>query len=225
MNLPPNLNRLARLYRWMELFSFGPWLWWCRCAYLDDLLGCRHALLLGDGDGRFTARLLGSNPLVEIDAVDASEAMLRALVRHAGPHAPRVRAHCDDVRLWEPTRPPYDLVVTHFFLDFLTGEEVRSLAAKLRSAVSPSAMWLVSEFAVPENRFGRLVARPIVCGLYWSFAQLTGLTVRTLPDHCAALHEAGFALGKRRVWLGGLLVSELWLARQVPPISSEIVSG
>ncbi len=212
MNPPPNLNRLARLYRWMELVSFGPWLSWCRCAFLGELGGCRRALVLGEGDGRFAARLLRSNSQVEIDAVDASAAMLRALVRRAGPHADRLAVHCGDVRLWKPARPPYDLIVTHFFLDFLTGEEVQALAARLHGAVTPSSMWLVSEFAVPEGWFGRLVARPVVRGLYWAFGWLTGLTVRNLPDHSAALRRSGFTLAKRRVWLRGLLVSELWLA-------------
>ena len=63
---------------------------------------------------------------------------------------------------------------------------------------------------MPEGCFGRLVARPIVGALYWAFGWLTGLTVRTLPDHAAALRRSGFALVQRRLWLHGLLVSELW---------------
>ena len=212
MNAPPDLNRLAGLYRWMEFATFGPWLAWCRAEYLGELGDCRRALVLGDGDGRFTARLLGANSHIEIDAVDASTAMLRALVRRAGTHADRVRAYCADIRLWKPANPPYDLVVTHFFLDFLTTDEVRALARRLREAVSPSALWVVSEFFVPEGRFGRTVARPVVAGLYLGFRQLTGLQVRSLPDHPRALGEAGFALRARRPRLGGLLASELWTA-------------
>jgi hypothetical protein len=100
----------------------------------------------------------------------------------------------------------------HFFLDCLTTEEVESLAAKLRAIVSPSGLWLVSEFAIPAGWFGRLVAAPLVSGLYLAFAWLTGLSVRSLPDHRSALRAAGFALQQRRAWLGGLLVSELWSA-------------
>ncbi len=210
MNAPPDLNRLAGLYRWMEMATFGPWLSWRRAAYLSELGQCRQALVLGDGDGRFTARLLRTNLHVEVDAVDASTAMLRALIRNAGPHAGRVRAYCADIRLWEPANPPYDLVAAHFFLDFLTTGEVGALARTLRQAVTPSALWVVSEFAIPQNAFGRVAARPIVGGLYLGFHWLTGLTVRTLPDHPGALREAGFALRARRARLGGLLVSELW---------------
>lgn len=212
MNPPPDLNRLAGLYRWMEMVTFGPWLGWCRSEFLPALAGSRRALILGDGDGRFTSRLLRVNPAVQIDAVDASPAMLRALLRRAGSHAARVRTHCADLRLWQPLRPPYDLVVTHFLLDFLTDPEVRALADTVRRATSPSALWVISEFAIPPGKYGRFVAAPVVAGLYFGFRWLTGLTVDALPDHPAALAAAGFALQKRRTRLAGLLTSELWAA-------------
>jgi hypothetical protein len=113
---------------------------------------------------------------------------------------------------------PYDLVVTHFFLDCLTTQEVQSLAVAIRAVVSPSALWVVSEFVTPANWYGRLVARPVVWGLYLAFGWLTGLGVRSLPNHSSALRRAGFCLQQRRAWLGGLLASELWSAS--PPDSA-----
>lgn len=215
---PPDFNLLAPLYRWMEWFSFGPWLGWCRCAFLNDLRDARSALVFGDGDGRFTARLLRANPQLHVDAIDASPAMLRALVRRAGPHAARVRPQCLDARRWFPAPGArYDLVVTHFFLDCLTTAQVRALAAQVRGTVTPQAQWVVSEFAIPQNRFGRCIARPLVAFLYWAFRLLTGLKVRRLPGHAGALAEAGFELHQRRQWLGGLLVSELWTVRTASP--------
>lgn len=214
MNKAPDFNRLARLYRWMEWATFGPWLWWCRCAFLPEIRACRRAVVLGDGDGRFTARLLAANPTIEIDAVDASSAMLQSLARRAGAHSIRVRIHLADARQWQPTEfrenQRIDLIVTHFFLDCLTTDEVQSLAEKLRGAVSPHALWVVSEFAVPAGWFGRWVARPLVAALYRVFGWLTRLTVRALPDYPATLRQAGFTLQKRRTWMGGLLASELW---------------
>jgi hypothetical protein len=212
MSAPPNFNRLARIYRWMEVLTFGPWLWWCRCTFLDSLADCRRALIIGDGDGRFTACLLRANSSIQIDAVDASAEMLKSLVRRAGPDASRVHAYCADARQFQPVNSPYDLIVTHFFLDCLTTEEVESLAGTLRKAISPQALWLVSEFAIPAGWFGRLVVRPLVWCLYFAFGRLTGLTIRRLPDHRTALSQPSFALQKHRPRLGGLLVSELWSA-------------
>ncbi len=206
----PNFDGLVKIYLWMELVTFGPFLSRCREAFLSDLRSARRAVVLGDGDGRFTAVLLHVNSQVRIDAVDASPAMLHALLRRARQNAGRVSAHCADVRNWQPANPPYDLVVSHFFLDCLTTEEIRALAAKLRDAVSPPAVWIVSEFAVPSGWFGRFVARPLVWLLYRAFGLLTGLRVRSLPDHHGALRNAGFTLTQRQTWLCGLLVSEMW---------------
>jgi SAM-dependent methyltransferase len=217
MNPPPNFNRLARLYLWMELGSFGPWLMHCRCAYLNECCTARRGLVLGDGDGRFTARLLRENPTIQIDAVDASAAMLEALVYRAGPHTARVHAFHADIRRWQPENPSYDLIVSHFVLDCLTTEEVQSLAVTLARAVSPDSLWIVSEFAVPANWFGWSVARPAVWALYRAFGWLTGLQVHSLPDHSIALRQGGFILQKRKRWLGGLLISELWTSAPAGP--------
>ncbi len=207
----PNFDRLAWVYRWMEAVSFGPWLGRCRRAFLGEMKTARRALVLGDGDGRFTARLLRENPLVQVDAVDISPAMLDALVRRAGKDGDRVHAQVADARDWSPTRGcGYDLVATHFFLDCLTTPEVEALAGKVRAMTSDDALWIVSEFAIPEGRFGRLVARPLVDFLYRAFGFMTGLRVWELPDHASALRRSGFQLQGRRDWLHGLLVSECW---------------
>jgi len=212
---PPNFNRLAGAYRWLEYFTFGPWLARTRLTFLPRLANCRNALVLGDGDGRFTARLLGANPTIRIHAIDASPTMLRALVRRAGPHADRVATQVADARLWRPDQDgdwdqPYDAIFTHFFLDCLTTTEILSMAETLRPSLSLSAVWVVSEFAVPPGLFGRVFARPLIWGLYCVFGALTGLTVRTLPDHHLALRAAGFSLEEHQTRLAGLLVSELW---------------
>ena len=67
------------------------------------------------------------------------------------PTPPAFRIHHADARTFHPPNPPYDLIVTHFFLDCLTTAEIQSLAATLRAARRPQALWLVSEFAVPPT--------------------------------------------------------------------------
>ena len=207
----PDFSPLAPLYRWMEWLSFGPFLHRARCAFLSDLTHTANALILGDGDGRFTAALLRANPLVQIDAVDASPAMLQALRHRAGPNAGRVHCHAADARNFQPqSDEPYDLVVTHFFLDCLSTEEIRELAATIRPNLAPGAIWLLSEFAVPPTRYGRIFARPLVSLLYSAFGLLTGLRIRRLPDHPSALIGSGFTLHSRRTFLGTLLIAEKW---------------
>lgn len=205
-----DFNPLAPFYRWMEWFTFGPFLWKCRLAFLPEMRSRKSALILGDGDGRFTARLLQNNPQIEVDAVDASEAMLRQLVRRAGANAVRVRIQFADARQLNFRAGNLDLVATHFFLDCLTTAEVASLAKELHRRMTPGAIWVISEFAIPATTCGQLFASPLVSALYLAFRLLTGLTIRSLPDHRKALGDAGFVLSKHRKWLGGLLVSEVW---------------
>ena len=208
---PANFDRLAGIYRWMEWATFGPWLGRCRRAFLPELATARRALILGDGDGRFTAALLAANPAVVVDAVDASPAMLRALEQRSGSHAARLRTLVADARRWTPEAAGYNLVATHFFLDCLTTDEVKALAARIRPALTSEAAWVISEFAEPPNPYGRLLARPLIAFLYLAFWLMTGLRVRRLPEHGPALRQAGLILRSRKTWMGGLLAAELWV--------------
>lgn len=212
-----NFDRLAKAYRWLEWLSFGPCLWRARCTFLPEMADARHALVLGDGDGRFTAALLRTNRRIAVDAVDVSRGMLESLLRRAGAKSRRIRIEAQDARTWSPLPgAAYDLIVTHFFLDCLATVDVQALAERLRPAVTPQARWVVSEFAVPPGWFGRCVAGPVVRFLYWAFRIMTGLEVRRLPDWPAALRSAGFTPVRVRPWLHGLLTSQVWIAAQRP---------
>lgn len=211
-----NFNGIAQVYRWLEWFTFGPILWRCRCAFLGEIKDSRSALVIGDGDGRFTARLLERNSQVIVEALDASEAMLHQLRLRAAGNLRRVHARLADARRPYLLVRKFDLIVTHFFLDCLTTSEVEALALQIRGRLEPNAAWVISEFAVPDSLYGRMVARPLVSALYFAFGLLTGLTIRQLPEHHDALQTAGFVLAQRRKWLGGLLVSEIWRPAPTP---------
>jgi SAM-dependent methyltransferase len=215
-----NFDRMARPYRWLEYLTFGPYLERCRFHFLDRLETHRHALVLGDGDGRFTARLLAANPRITVDAVDSSAAMLRLLTQRLsglGPSAGRrLRAIHSDALAFRPTGAgpaltPYDLVVTHFFLDCLTGNELVSLLTNLQPHLAPKATWLVSEFALPEHQPAATLARIVIATLYRAFRILTNLKTQRLPCYASTLRQAGFSMTDSQSYLGGLLVAEIWL--------------
>jgi len=211
MSRSPDFDRLAWPYRWLEYGSFGPLLWRCRVRCLPQLVDCRNALVLGDGDGRFTAALLRSNPQIRIHAVDLSSRMLEALEGAAKKDKDRVTTEVADLRVWSPDGGSvYDLIVSHFFLDCLTSGDVADLARRLRATSALGAVWVVSDFAVPASLFGQLVAKPLVWSLYVAFSWLTGLRQRSLPDYAGALGAAGWALRVEDRQLWGLLVSQLW---------------
>lgn len=211
-----NFDRLARPYRWLEYLSFGPMLMRCRCEYLAELLACRHALVLGDGDGRFLARLLAAVPELDAHVIDSSAAMLGVLSRRVAAidAGHRVTIHQVDALDFEPPAGSYDLVVSHFFLDCFDDREAASLIAGIAPHMLPNALWVVSDFAVPVSSGWRiwpsLVARGIVRLLYSIFGLATGLRIRSLPDYSAAMRTHQLIRKAHRPWLSGLLISELW---------------
>jgi hypothetical protein len=206
----PDFDRLAHPYRWLEYLAFGPLLQRTRTHFLPQLSACRSALVLGDGDGRFTAALMRTNPRAQVHAVDISPAMLHALTRAVSDPS-RLTTEEADLRAWTPTLVgPCDAVTTHFFLDCLTTSEIASLAARLGPSTTPDALWIVSDFAIPATLFGRLVAAPLVTLLYRAFGILTGLQPQSLPDHATALTGAGWTLQSHHERVCGLLVSQTW---------------
>jgi ubiquinone/menaquinone biosynthesis C-methylase UbiE len=208
-----NFDRVARPYRWLEHASFGPWLERCRGAQLAHLTGARRALLLGDGDGRFLARLLSANPALTADVVDSSQSMLTILdrrIRRSGPQARRrICLHHADALEWNPTGS-YDLIVSHFFLDCFFPYQLEQLFDRVLPHALPGARWVISEFAIPRNAFAACLARGIIGMLYRAFGVLTGLRVRALPEYATPLLRRGLVPSHDRRYLAGLLCSQVW---------------
>jgi cyclopropane fatty-acyl-phospholipid synthase-like methyltransferase len=212
MSTSPNFDRLARLYRWMEYLSFGPYLQKCRWLRVREMVGRRCALIYGDGDGRFLSQLVCRVPAIQVVAVDASREMLRQAAQRL-PSGAQVRlVHADALECDPAAFPeaPFDLIVTHFFLDCFDEAEIASLVSRVNGAAEDQALWVVSDFAIPRKPASRLIGTLIVRGLYLAFALLAGLKVRRLPDHGRVMREAGWILEDRRELLLGLLVSDSW---------------
>jgi ubiquinone/menaquinone biosynthesis C-methylase UbiE len=208
----PNFNLIARPYRWLEYLALGKALENCRTHYLPQLLDRHHALILGDGDGRFTSRLLATNPNLKVVTVDISTTMLQ-LLRHRSEAttanaALRLRTHQANALTYR-LEGPYDLVVTHFFLDCLTQPELNTLINRIAPTLTPRALWLISDFRIP-NGLMRLPARALIRSLYLAFRLLTGLRTTRLPDHTTPLTQAGLTRISHQHRLAGLLTTELW---------------
>lgn len=203
----PDFDRVARLYRWAEYLSLGRALEQTREHFLPQLAACRCVLALGDGDGRFLARLCRQNPTASALAVDTSAAMLSLLRARCGAQVVTLQGSALDAT----ARPGTDLVITHFFLDCLTQPEVDCLASRLSAQVAPGTLWVLSEFGAPRVPWLRPFAALYVRSLYLAFRLLTGLQVTRLPDPQSALTSAGFVRTARHERLLGLLYTELWV--------------
>lgn len=211
----PNFDLIARPYRWFEYLTLGKALENCRNHFLPQLLDRRHALVLGDGDGRFLAQLLEHNSNLHADAVDISAAMLHLLRQRCKAVMPniavRLRTHQANALTFplKNSEASYDLVVTHFFLDCLTQPELDTLMARIAPTLAPGALWLISDFRIPAGPM-RIPAKFLIRSLYLAFRLLTGLRTTRLPDHTTPLTQAGLTRIAHQHRLAGLLTTELW---------------
>jgi SAM-dependent methyltransferase len=205
----PNFDPVARIYRFAEYLALGPLLQRTRTHFLPELSPRHRALVLGDGDGRFLARLLARQPNLLATAVDTSANMLHLLRRRCQPYADRLET-LQASALTTPPRPGTDLIVTHFFLDCLTQPEVQTLTSQIAAHTAPGTLWLLSDFAIPRRSILGPLAALYIRFLYLAFRVLTGLRVTHLPDPQTALASAGFARLARHELLYGILYTEIW---------------
>lgn len=212
MSTPANFDRIARAYRWMEYLSFGTSLMYVRQLRIPELLNHRRALVYGDGDGRFLARLVRRAPALQVSTVDASVRMLQVAAHRLPTGAPVSLVHANALA-FQPSREDggYDLVVSHFFLDCFSENEIACLVERVNAAAADAAVWIISEFAVPRAPIARMLGRWIIGALYPAFQLMTGIEAGRLPDHGEMLKRGGWRLADSRERLWGLLISERWL--------------
>jgi SAM-dependent methyltransferase len=211
----PNCDRLAPYYHLLESVTFGRAFQNARCAFLPGVKSARRALLCGDGDGRFLARLLETNPDVAVDFVDLSAGMIQLAQRRTARRGPaflkRVRFFRQDVTEFAPPSPgAYDLLATHFFLDCFAQEEISQIVSRITPWAAPQAKWLVSDVRESPKPIGRIYTRTAVRVLYAAFNAATGLRITKLPRYTEALAAAGCQMQQEQITAGGLLYSSLW---------------
>jgi len=207
-----NCDPIARWYRLFEYLAFGRALENRRLEYLDQAACAGRVLILGDGDGRFTAALLKRNPNTPLDSIDISAGMLA----RAQQRLRALRIDASNLCYWKADARVinlagnYDVIVTHFFLDCFTTDELQRLIPRIASHCSPHAKWLVSEFTLPGPWLRQQAARALIRFMYFFFHIATGLTVTQLPDYRGVMAKNGFHITRSHSALGGLLISELW---------------
>ncbi len=206
-----NAGPIAGIYRWLEYGAFGLALERARFDFLSHAAGARRVLILGEGDGRFLAGLLKCNPHASVAVIDTSTRMIQ-LARERVPSADVSRVHFYPIDAAAQPLPegPFDLAVSHFFLDILDGPAAEAVILAVSARLTPEASWLIAEFQEPARGLRRLHARLWLRGMYGFFALATGLRTRRLPPYRELLAGSGFIEIERRERRFGLIRSQVW---------------
>jgi SAM-dependent methyltransferase len=216
-NPDPGFDWLAPHYRWMEWVLAGPKLQRCRTAFLDSFPRPRRVLLLGEGNGRFLAELLGAHPGTRFTCVDASGSMLaraRARLRARNLDVTNGEFVQANALEWTPPADDFDLLVSHFFLDCFRPVELERLIPRLAAATAPGGRWLIADFRQPPSGPAKWRARAILESMYLFFRVAARLSATRLTPPDELLERGGFALRERRLFEWGLLHSDLWVREE-----------
>jgi ubiquinone/menaquinone biosynthesis C-methylase UbiE len=209
-----SFDRLAPHYRWMEWLLAGDKLQRCRTAFLDLIPMPEHALLLGEGHGRFLTALLQKHPDVRVTCLDASARMLdgtRNHLRKIGVNAGRVHWIHADISEWQPASMNFDLIVTNFFLDCFPAGQMEQIIHRLAGVSAPGARWLLADFREPPSGFAKWRARLVLATMYLFFRLMTHIPATKLAPPDSALLQSGFRLSERKTFEWGLLHADLWI--------------
>lgn len=208
-----SFDALAPHYAWMEFLAAGWKLQRCRTAFLHEATGHRRVLIAGEGDGRFLSAFLQRNPQAQVTCVERSARMIQLARERIGNRSgdlDRVEFIQADILAWDPAPGRFDLVVTHFFLDCFTAEQLELVIDRLAKAAAPESCWLLADFQEPEKGLWRWRARTILWVAYRFFRLTTSLPAGRLVCPDAGMRRHGFELTQRGASEWGLLHSDVW---------------
>ena len=189
-------DHLACRYQLIETLIFGSRLKKARTALLSSIPACRSALVLGDGDGRLLEALLTAQPKCQITSVDQSQRMLEIQQQRISnhPRSNNVRWLQQDARKLEGFDHQYDLLVSAFFLDCFTGEELEMNLRKWLNCVRPHGLFYFVDFQEPGAGWKRVRGKLCLAAMHYFFRRYTNLPNRKLVDLNGALDQCPLEL-------------------------------
>ena len=210
-----SFDGIAPFYRALESVVFGNALQRARTAFISELSKCRHALLVGEGNGRFLSELVATNREVRVTCVEQRAVMIELARQRIYDLKQNARVHFIDADIRDlELSPEFDLIVTNFFLDCFDETEMPLVVVKLAAAAATDARWIVTEFAIPRRGFVGIWSGALVSAMYFFFRAVTRISASRLPDYKSALGQHGFRIADARSFVFGVVRVELFEHRE-----------
>jgi ubiquinone/menaquinone biosynthesis C-methylase UbiE len=209
-------DRLAKYYRLLETSLFGNRLQQSRVALLSHLPRCESALVLGDGDGRLLEAFHKSQSDCDITSLDQSGRMLelqRERLQTEDSNLRRVEFVQQDARDYLPARGRHDVLVTAYFLDCFTEEQLANCLPKWIAGVKDRGYFYVVDFYQPRHGWHRYRSSVLLWLMHRFFRWQTELPNQRLVDLDAAFVAVRLEPLHEEILDGGLIRSRLFRVR------------
>lgn len=179
-------DNIAWLYDSLARLVFGDRLMRAQTAFLHRIKPGSRVLILGGGTGAIVSELLVLQPDCHITFVDASQAMLKRARRRLRESSDIEYIHGTENSI--PDRHPFDVVITAFYLDMFTDDQLSAIIPHIGRNLTKPALWLVADFCSKDTLWKRIV----LSAMYTFFRLTTGIAAKSLPDWNRTLIRNGW---------------------------------
>lgn len=153
--------------------------------HLDQIPPNARILVLGGGSGRWMRKLFQLNAGCTVYFVEASSRMLKKVEQNNSEHLEQIElvhgTHLDTPEI------QFDAVITHFFLDMFSNDNVVDVIKLVKRRVKKEGLWLVADF-VKKHWWHSLFLRM----MYIFFRVVGSIDARKLPEWQTAIEGNGF---------------------------------
>lgn len=196
-------NWIAHYYDRLSKLVFGKSILEAQGCHLDLIPAHAHILVLGGGSGGWVSEIIKENKTCHILFVDASSRMLD-----------KAKQNLQDVQQvsfihgTQDDLPDvyFDVVITHFFFDMFTNQQLHILIDQLKKKLNSPSLWIVSDFE--KSKYWHF----LLLKLMLLFFKCSGtIDNNALPDWNDIMKSHDFSISKSRSLYGDFIQSRLYV--------------
>jgi tRNA (cmo5U34)-methyltransferase len=208
-------NQLAAIYDYLLLIPPGRGFIKSQEALIPLLPQKKSCLIIGGGTGTFLRSLIISGKVTQIVYLDISENMLSqasAKIKdlHQNCTVEFRRGSFDKVAEEEK----FDLIITNFFLDLFSHEEVKTWISFIHEKLSDEGLFYYTDLQISKGKtLKTFIKNMYIKVLYFFFRNATAISGKTLIDLRTEILQSGFNVIHEKGYLKALFYSAIFIKR------------
>jgi spermidine synthase len=203
-----DFHLVAPVYTTFESLAYGEALSVARLAFIEIVLKAPRVLLIGEGNGRFLAACLANKTGGSVTVIDSSARMLQLLQRRISNIEVETRLDLVHVDFfdWDAKSAPFDVVVTHFFLDLFRPFTQRRFVDKLSALTHTESDWVDVEYRASSPTLKERWMERLTYGFDRLFS---GVEADRHYDPLPTIHAGGWTVRQKRNFLKGAVLARV----------------
>lgn len=199
-----DFDRIAFVYDFLARFFFGKSIINSQKYFLDKTEDGSKVLILGGGSGWLLAELLKQKPNCEVWYIDASEKMIS--LSKSKIETGYVVHFIHGIERDIPLSIKYDVVITNFYLDLFTDQQLADVIIEIQSSLKPGAHWIATDFVNDKKWWQRMMLKT----MYWFFRITCHLESQQLPEWNKSMEKARIKEIESKTFYKGFIKTALF---------------